>query len=179
MLNEKQQRFVEEYLVDLNATQAAIRAGYAEPSARQMASRLLSKANVQEAIAVARKAQTQRTNERADRVIQELSRIAYADPRKLFHPDGTLKAIPDLDDDAAATVAQLEVFEEYEGAGKGRRAVGQTRKLKQWDKVAALVNLGKHFKLFNSLDGDDLAGAVVITGIEVVRNRPKHGDKPE
>jgi hypothetical protein len=81
-LTDLQQRFVDEYLVDLNGTQAAIRAGYSPDSARQMASENLSKPYIQAAIAEARKAQQERTQVDADRVVTEAWNIvlAEADP---------------------------------------------------------------------------------------------------
>lgn len=82
-LTDLQQRFVDEYLVDLNGTQAAIRAGYSPDSARQMASENLSKPYIQAAIADARKAQQERTQVDADRVVTEAWNIMLADPREL------------------------------------------------------------------------------------------------
>ncbi len=82
-LTEKQQRFVDEYLVDLNATQAAIRAGYSAGTAQEQSSRLLSNVMVQRAISDARQAQQERTQITADRVISELGLIAFADAREL------------------------------------------------------------------------------------------------
>lgn len=82
-LTEKQQRFVEEYLVDLNGTQAAIRAGYSADTARQMASENLSKPYIQAAISEARKAQQERTGITADKVLKEIASIAMADAREL------------------------------------------------------------------------------------------------
>lgn len=82
-LTAKQQRFVEEYLVDLNATQAAIRAGYSTDTARQMASENLSKPYIQSAITEARLAQQERTGITADRVLLEIANVAFADAREL------------------------------------------------------------------------------------------------
>jgi len=82
-LTDLQQRFVDEYLVDLNGTQAAIRAGYSAITARQMASENLSKPYIQIAIADARKAQQERTQVDADRVVTEAWNIMLADPREL------------------------------------------------------------------------------------------------
>ncbi|MET3512754.1 hypothetical protein ABIC63_000519 [Pseudacidovorax sp. 1753] len=79
----KEQRFVDEYLIDLNGTQAAIRAGYSASSARQIASENLSKPYIQHAIAEARRAQQQRTRITADRVVQEIANVALADAREL------------------------------------------------------------------------------------------------
>lgn len=82
-LTAKQQRFVDEYLVDLNATQAAIRAGYSADTARQMASENLSKPYIQSAITEARLAQQARTGVTADLVLLEIANVAFADARDL------------------------------------------------------------------------------------------------
>lgn len=83
-LTPKQQRFVDEYLVDLNGTQAAIRAGYSPATARQMAAENLSKPYIELAIAEARKAQQERTHITADAMLQQAWLIATADPRELM-----------------------------------------------------------------------------------------------
>lgn len=83
MLTPKQQRFVDEYLVDRNATQAAIRAGYEATNADVTGPRLLGNVGVAEAIAVATKAQSQRTLINADRVLEEIAALAFWDPASL------------------------------------------------------------------------------------------------
>lgn len=82
-LPPKQQRFVHEYLVDLNGTQAAIRAGYSKHTANEQSSQLLAKLSIQQAIAQARKEQQERTAITADKVLLEAWNIATADPREL------------------------------------------------------------------------------------------------
>ncbi len=82
-LTPKQQRFVEEYLVDLNGTQAAIRAGYSPRTAQEQSSRLLSNAMVQQAVAAGRKEQQERTEITSDRVLAEAWNILTADVREL------------------------------------------------------------------------------------------------
>ena len=79
----RQQRFVDEYMVDLNGTQAAIRAGYSARTANEQAARMLAIVSIQAAIAVARKAQQERTQIDADRVVLEAWHIATADTREL------------------------------------------------------------------------------------------------
>lgn len=83
-LTAKQQRFVEEYLIDLNATQAAIRAGYSPKTANEQGARLLANASVQEAIAKAMAERSRRTGISQDRVIQELARIAFVNPKNII-----------------------------------------------------------------------------------------------
>jgi hypothetical protein len=83
LLTEKQQRFVDEYLVDLNATQAAIRAGYSAATANEQGAQLLAKLSIQTAVAAGRKLQQERTQVSADRVVTEAWNIVTADPREL------------------------------------------------------------------------------------------------
>ncbi len=77
-LTPKQARFVEEYGVDLNATQAAIRAGYSKSSAKVIASQNLTKLNIQAAIAEAQAARAKRTKVTGDAVVTELALIGFA-----------------------------------------------------------------------------------------------------
>jgi phage terminase small subunit len=78
-LTEKQKRFCEEYLIDLNATQAAIRAGYKAKTARSQGQRMLTKVDIQRRIADLMKERSDRTALTSDSVLQELSRIAMAE----------------------------------------------------------------------------------------------------
>ena len=83
-LNDRQSRFVAEYLVDLNATQAAIRAGYSAATANQIGARLLVNVKVAAAIAEAQAARSRRTEVTQDRVVLELARVAFGDPRRVM-----------------------------------------------------------------------------------------------
>lgn len=140
--------FVQEYLIDLNATQAAIRAGYSAKTAEQQGYQLLQKPSVQAAIAARQKEREQRTAVTADRVLLEAARLALFDPRKLFNDDGSPKAITELDDDTAAAVAGIEVVEQFEGSGKDRVFVGYLKKYRIADKNAALEKLFRHHGLY-------------------------------
>lgn len=129
---------MQEYAKDLNATQAAVRAGYSSTSANVTGCRLLANAKVRAEIAnlVAKiAAKNEITVERTHR---EIARLAFGDIRKLFDEQNRLRSLSELDDDSAAMVAGLESFEEYEGTGADRVATGMVRKLKVWDKGRAL-----------------------------------------
>lgn len=147
-LTPKQERFVQEYLIDLNATQAAIRAGYSAKTAEQQGFQLLQKTLVQKAIAEGRRQREKRTAVSADRVLLEAARLALFDPRKLFNDDGSPKGIHELDDDTAAAVAGVEVLEQFEGSGKERVFVGYLKKYRIADKNSALEKLFKHHGLY-------------------------------
>lgn len=163
-LTERQQRFVDEYLVDLNATQAAIRAGYSPRTANEQGARLLTKVSVQNAIQEAKKKRARRVEITQDRVLLEYARLAFFDPRKLFAENGKPKDISELDDDTAAALVGLDVMEEYSGTGESRVFMGYTKKYKLANKLGALDSLGKHLGMFDGkrAEGDDQAGGGVI-----------------
>lgn len=141
-LTPKQQRFVHEYLVDLNATQAAIRAGYSQKTANEQAARLLANVSVQAAIQAAMKSRQERTELTQDMVVKELARIAFGDPRKVMSwgPGGVkLRDSETLAGEDAAIVAEVS---------ESVTAAGGTLKLKTHDKVGALKLLGEHLGMF-------------------------------
>lgn len=82
-LTAKQKKFVEEYLIDLNATQAAIRAGYSPNTAQEQSSRLLSNVMVKNEIDKAMAERSRRTGINQDRVLRELAKIAFVNPMML------------------------------------------------------------------------------------------------
>ena len=143
-LTPKQEAFVREYLVDLNATQAAIRAGYSAKRADAIGHENLRKPEIADAVSAAMKVREKRTGITADRVLLELARIAFFDPRQLLNPDGSPKPINELDDDTAAAVAGLDIVEQFEGTGEDRVFVGYTKKFKIADKNTALTNAMRH-----------------------------------
>lgn len=141
-ITDKQQRFCSEYLVDLNATQAAIRAGYSPKTAHSQGERLLRNAEVKQAIQAAQLARQQRTEITQDRIVAELAKVAFGDPRDLMEwgPGGVkLKPSTDLTADQAAQVSEVS---------ETITAAGGSLKLKKHDKVKALELLGRHVGMF-------------------------------
>ncbi len=131
-LNDRQARFAEEFLVDLNGTQAAIRAGYAPGSAKVAAARLLTNANIATTIAEAQAARSHRTEVTADRVVLELARVAFGDPRRVMSwgPGGVkLRPSAELADEEAAIVAEV---------GETTTKEGGSLRVKTVDKLGAL-----------------------------------------
>jgi phage terminase small subunit len=146
-LTAKQKRFVEEYLVDLNATQAAIRAGYSEHTAKVIAAENLTKPAIAEQIQAALDERSKRTDITADKVLAEIARLGFADPRKVFDDQGRLLPIHDLPDEVAASISSIEIVTTRVPGGEPTD-VEHTAKIKFWDKRGSLELLGKHLKLF-------------------------------
>ena len=143
-LTPKQQAFVNEYLIDLNATQAAIRAGYSEATAQEQSSRLLSNVMVSEAVQAAMDKRAKRTEVTADRVIRELARLAFSNVQDFVDADGKLLKPGDISRDDAAAIQ--EITESV--VGSDDQSIVLNRKYKLSDKKASLELLGKHLKLF-------------------------------
>lgn len=161
MLTPKQERFTQEYLIDLNATQAAIRAGYSERTANEQGARLLANVSVRSAIEAAKAARAERTHITQDRVLQELARIAFFDLRTLYREDGSLKAMNELDDDAAAVLAGVDVVETKGNAAMGgedglRHIPEFVKKVKIPDKVGALGLAMRHLGMLK--DKQEITG---------------------
>lgn len=171
-LTPKQSAFVREYLVDLNASAAYKRAGYiAKGNAAEVnAARMLRNAQVQAEIQVAMNERAQRNDITADRVLKEIARLAFFDPRRLLNGDGTPKAIHELDDDTAAAVAGIDIVT------KGNEDLGyaDVMKIKLADKSKNLELLGRHLKLFTDKIEVDV-GADLATRMKEARERTQQG----
>lgn len=146
-LNPKQKSFVLNYLIDKNATQAAIRAGYSKKTAEFQGCRLLTNDKVADFLNQQLSLQEKRTLVTADEVISELKKIAFLDIRGAFNDNGSLKDIKDIPDDVARAIAGIEIDDLFEGYGGDRTRIGYTKKLKLNDKTRALELLGKHLKI--------------------------------
>lgn len=140
-LTAKQEKFCYEYLIDLNATQAAIRAGYSKKTANRIGPENLSKLEISEFIQKARQKTAEKLEISRERIINEYSKLAFFDIRKVLTVDGGLKKSNDWDDDSAAAIAGLESYDEKEP--DSGIVLGTVRKIKISDKRAALDSLCK------------------------------------
>ena len=147
-LTVKQAMFVQEYLIDLNATAAGLRAGFKDPSKGRKILSYPAFAHVVAAIQEAMKVRQTRLNISQDRVLTEIARIALCDPRKFFYEDGSIKSIVDLDDDSAAVLAGMDVQTTFKKNEVGDAEPETVKKIKFWDKNSALEKLCKHLRLF-------------------------------
>lgn len=150
-LTPKQQRFVAEYLVDLNGKQAAIRAGYSPKTAEAQAARLLSNVKVQDAVRDAMAKRERRTEVTADRVLRELAAIGFYDIADYAEINGgsvILKATADIPRDKRAAIAGIK--ETQSGV-----------EVKMADKLKALELIGRHLGMY--ADKMDIRADVTMT----------------
>lgn len=154
-LTAKQQKFADEYLIDLNATQAAIRAGYSPKSAGTNADKLLKNTKIRAYIEARMAEHSRRTGVTQERIIRELARIAFLDPTQLIDMD-TAELLTDAAADDRAAIASVKV----------KTMSGETemieREVRFADKIKALELLGKRFGMWLDKQQVDVQGAVQI-----------------
>ena len=167
-LTNKQQRFLEEYPKDWNATQAAIRAGYkaknADVTGSKLVKRLLPQARMQARTPVlADLTMTSQTVIDLDRFNKRVERLAFYDVRQMFDNHGNPLDIPDLPDDVAPAVAGFEFEENFLGGkGQEKMAAGYTKKVKLVNPIEACHLYAKvHglYKVKDDLEGSPLEDA--------------------
>jgi phage terminase small subunit len=173
LLTPQQERFCHEYIKDYNGTQSAIRAKYSPHTARRQATRLLSKDHVWYKVRILLEEQFKRLKVNADMVLKGLSGIAWADLRNLYDEEGNLRPVQDWPEHLAQAISSIETEEIFEGYGKNRKRIGQTKKIKLFNKNEALRDLGRHLKMFTDVqeirDLENLA-----EDIKQARVRAKH-----
>ncbi|QLP97485.1 MAG: terminase small subunit [Rhodoblastus sp.] len=172
-LTPRQQRFVAEYLVDLNGTQAAIRAGYSPKTARAIATENLTKPAVADAIAIEMARRSERTEITIDMVLKELAAIGFANAGDFFEwgPDGiVIRPKETLTREQQGVVAEVSQTVTKDG--------GSVR-VKLHDKASALEKIGRHLGGFGAkvtvgVDPDDPLGALIrsIQGSALPLNDP-------
>lgn len=155
-------------MIDLNATQAAIRAGYSPKTANEQAARLLVNVSIQAELARLRAEQSRRTGVTADRVIRELAKIAFADLGDIVTQDGGLRA--DIAPNDRAAVASI----------KCKVTCGDVdtteREVKTYDKLRALELLGKHLGMYQ--DKLQVSGQLNTGQLEAVLAQLRAPDGP-
>lgn len=172
-LTKKQKRFVDEYLIDLNATQAAIRAGYSDKTAAVIGAENLIKPNIAVAVEKAMKNREQRTEITQDKVLAELAKIAFSNGTD-FARIITQKRMKSSWDDKSQEYVEKEIEEQFveifdtdmilpekkvaiAGIKQGKYGI----EVNSYDKVRALELIGKHLGMFK--DKVELSGEVNTT----------------
>ncbi len=153
---KKRERFVEEYLIDLNATQAAIRAGYSPKTAYSIGHELMKIPEVRARIDKAMAERSKRTGINADRVLRELGKIAFVNATDVIDmSDATVKNDAERDDTAAIASVKVKVI-------PGENGDGVEREIRLADKLKALELCGKHLGMFKENSDDNVPLTVVI-----------------
>ena len=152
-MTKKQKRFIEEYLIDLNATQAAIRAGYSPDTAKAIGCENLTKPDIRAHIDRAMAERSKRTGVNADRVVQELAKIAFVNATEVIDPKtATVREDALPDDTAAIQSVKVKTFGED----------GLEREIKMADKLKALEMLGRHLGMFKDKMDIEHSGVVDV-----------------
>lgn len=167
-LTDRQERFCLEYVVDLNAAQAAIRSGYSPNGAAVNASKLLTNHNIKKKIAQLQAEIAKRTEITADMVVRELAAIGFADVRECFDQHGNIMNPKKLPDSIARVVAGIDLIEVKKDV--------KVKKLKLWNKVAALESLAKHLGMYQQDAG---ATAININVIDAKQGAADASDQPD
>lgn len=159
-LNDKQKRFAAEYLIDLNATQAAKRAGYSEKTSYAQGHYLLKHPEVKAEIQRNMDERAKRTEITADNVLKEIAKMAFCNVRDVFDENGNLRPIHDLPETVTASISSVKV-KTFTLPGAQGAEVEHVTEVKLWDKGANLERLGKHLKIFT--DNLNVSGSMNIT----------------
>ena len=162
-LTPQQELFCQEYVKDLNGKRAAIRAGYAEDSAQMQSSRLISNDKVQQRIIELNNEKLNAVKVDAQTILSELLKLATSDIRQLFDEKGALLPPDQWPDNIARSVSSIQVDELFEFDNGQRNQTGYTKKIKLWDKNAALDKLAKHLGLL--VDKVEHSGTVTLESL--------------
>jgi len=157
-------RFVDEFMIDRNATQAAIRAGYSAKTAGVTGHRLLKTAKICAEINKRGAEQSQRLGITSDRIMQEYERLALIDPLDLFRPDGSMKRLEDIPEDARRAIVGMDLRELTSIESADGPISVTLKKIKLADKKGALDSLAKIMGMMKERVeveiGDSLAEAI-------------------
>jgi len=145
-LTDKQLAFCHEYCKDFNGNQAAIRAGYSEKTARKIADQLLNKPEILEQVEILKKQLTKRHEITRDRLIQELSKIAFFNPRVIYKKDAKgwiVKDPDDISDDDFSALSEINSVETFSEDSEGVVTRKTNAKVKPADKIKAVELMAK------------------------------------
>ena len=145
-MTDKQERFCREYLIDHNATQAAIRAGFSKKTANEQGSRLLANVNISKRLQQLTAPVFKKLEVTHERITEELAKIAFLDVSSMYDKDGNLLRIIDMPEDTRRAVAGIRVTRRT--MGDEEMVIDTTTDLKISDKQVALDKLGKHLDYY-------------------------------
>ena len=161
-MTDKQKRFVEEYLIDLNATQAAIRAGYSPKTANEQGNRLLTNVSVQTELNKQMAKRSKRTGVTQDRVVRELAKIAFLDMTQVVDDHGRIRNDATPEDRACIESIKYK-------SSSGDQGESVEREIKVASKLKALELLGKHLGMYSDKLNIEGAVPIVISGADELK----------
>jgi phage terminase small subunit len=150
-LTKKEQVFVQEYLIDLNAARAARAAGYSEKTSNVKGAQLLQKPRVQLAVQQSMAERAKRTEISQDSVLSRLDNIGDVDPALCYNEKGQFHSIHDIPPEIRKCIKSIKVFEEFDGVGRDREKIGEVVEVTFWDKVKSNELLGKHLGIWKDV----------------------------
>jgi phage terminase small subunit len=162
-LTDKQRRFVDEYLIDLNGTQAAIRAGYSAKTANEQASRMLANVSIQQAVSEAMAERSKRTGVNQDRIVLELARIAFLKMTDVVDSEGRINE--NASDDDLACIESIKYKHSDTETGSSTE-----REVKTASKLKAMELLGKHLGMWNDRLDVNVVRPIVISGADALED---------
>jgi phage terminase small subunit len=157
-LTDKQARFCEEYLKDLNSTKAALRSGYSAKTCRAIGCENLTKPIIQERIRKKIKQISEDNEITVERIVKEIASAAFSNVADLFDESGNLKDMKELEREVAAAISSIDISEISTAQGE----IGTTTKIRLWDKLKALEMLARYMRIFEGEKAPETATQVNI-----------------
>lgn len=161
-MTEQRIRFCDKYFETLNASESAKFAGFSDDTARQQGYFLLQEEDVQIYLSKLRAKLQSKTDITTERVLREVGRLSFSDIRAYYNDDGSLIPVHLLPDDAAAALASVEIDDIFVYEKGIKKVIGQTRKIKTYDKIGAIEKLMKHLGLYEK-DNDQSKMIIKVT----------------
>lgn len=159
-LTDKQDQFCREYLIDLNATQAAIRAGYSEKTAGSIGDENLKKPEIQNFISELKAQRSERTEITAEMVLKELAKIGFSNIQDYIGADNSTNDLSTIDKNKAAAISGIKVTS-VSGEGYEKTTV----EFKLHDKIAALEKIAKHIGFFEKDNSQQKGNTINLTNL--------------
>lgn len=170
-MTPKQKVFIDEYLIDFNATRAAIAAGYSKKAAKEIGCENLTKPNIQEAIQKAMKERSERTEITQDMVLKELAKLGFSNIKDYIETGSKdfvcFKNIDDIPEEAARAIEAIKLIKNNQGG---------SLEFKLHSKTKGLEMIGRHLGMFpNKVDH----GGEVVHSLKFDFGENGNGDNPE
>ncbi len=161
-LTPQQEIFCNEYIKDRDGAHAYVRAGYSPIGAKQNAYAALKKPQIRYRVNQLIGEYISKIEVDVMFVLRELLKLATVDIQDIYDEDGNLLPLNEMPENARKAISSIEVVEEFDHPGQGRKRIGFTKKVKLWDKTKALEKLGQHLKMFGGDTNIVLPGGKLI-----------------